>query len=166
MTRTTNARTAGVAYLVYIAAGVSSMAGLKSPLITVVLTFVMAFCALTLGVALYGITRDQDNELAMLGMACRVGEGILGVQGMNMLNAAMFFAVGSTAFCWLLLRGRAIPVALAWIGLVASALLVVVLPLQIAGMISSTVAQLAFAPMAVFEIPVGIWLIVKGVNKQ
>src|SRR5258706_14942795 len=37
------------------------------------------FSALVLAVALYGITRDEDHELAMLALACRVAEGILGM---------------------------------------------------------------------------------------
>ena len=31
-----------------------------------------------LAVTLYGITRDEDHELAMLGLVCRVAEGVLG----------------------------------------------------------------------------------------
>ena len=41
---------------------------------------------------------------------------------------ATFFAVGSTAFTYLLLRGRIIPTPLAWLGFVASVLLVIGLP--------------------------------------
>jgi hypothetical protein len=48
---------------------------------------------------------------------------------------ATFFAVGSTLFSWLLLRGRMIPVPLAWLGVLASVLLVVLLPLEAAGFV-------------------------------
>lgn len=41
---------------------------------------------------------------------------------------ATFFAVGSTIFSYLLLRGRLVPVPLAWLGVLASVLLVVGLP--------------------------------------
>ena len=47
--------------------------------------------------------------------------------------SATLFAAGSTLFSYLFLRGRMIPIALAWLGVVASGLLVVVLPLQLAG---------------------------------
>src|SRR5207247_10837767 len=51
----------------------------------------------------------------------------------NPLVGAAFFAVGSTIFCWLLLRGRMIPRWLAWVGFVGSALAAAVLPLEVAG---------------------------------
>ena len=47
----------------------------------------------------------------------------------DMAVTATFFAVGSTLFSYLFLRGRMIPVALAWLGVLASVLLVVGLPL-------------------------------------
>jgi hypothetical protein len=76
---------------------------------------------------------------------------------------ATFFAVGSTLFSYLFLRGRMIPVALAWLGVVASVLLVVGLPLQIAGVLVGTITQLIWIPMAIFEIVLALWLIIKGV---
>ena len=82
----------------------------------------------------------------------------------DMADTAMFFAVGSTLFSYLFLRGRMIPVALAWIGLLASVLLVVGLPLQIAGVLRGSITQLMYLPMLAFEIPLGLWLLIKGVN--
>ena len=75
---------------------------------------------------------------------------------------ATFFAVGSTLFSWLLLRGRMIPVPLAWLGVVASVLLVVGLPLQLAGLLHGTVTDVMWLPMAAFEIPLGLWWFIKG----
>src|SRR6266852_5402521 len=128
MTRTTNARLAGFAFLFYFAAGVASLVLAGRPHATDVLSLLTSFAALVLGVTLYAITREQDPDLAMLGLICRVVEGTPGHGG-----GAIFFAVGSTLFSWLLLRGRMIPVALAWLGVLASALLVVILPAQLAG---------------------------------
>lgn len=79
----------------------------------------------------------------------------------QVLVAATLFALGSTAFCWLLLRGRIIPRGLAWLGVGASVLLVLALPLQMAGYVSGMVAQLIWLPMALFEIPLGIWLLIR-----
>jgi len=79
------------------------------------------------------------------------------------LVSALFFAVGSTLFAWLLLRGRMIPVPLAWIGVVGSALLVVGLPLQLAGFLAGPVTQLMWILVAVFELTLGPWLLIKGV---
>jgi hypothetical protein len=88
---------------------------------------------------------------------------ILQGQGGSSTVAATFFAVGSTAFSWLLLRGRAVPAWLAWLGVIASALLVVALPLRIAGIVSASVVATLWLPMAAFEIPLAVWLLAKGV---
>jgi hypothetical protein len=76
---------------------------------------------------------------------------------------ATFFAVGSLCFSYLLLRGRMVPAALAWIGVIASILVVVGLPLQLAGVLGSPITDLMWLPMLLFEVPLGFWLIIKGV---
>jgi hypothetical protein len=93
-----------------------------------------------------------------------IGSFVMTVRRWNPIIAATFFAVGSALFSWLLLRGRMIPVALAWLGVLASVLLVVGLPLQLAGFLHGPVTQLMWIPMAAFEIPLGLWLLVKGVR--
>jgi Domain of unknown function (DUF4386) len=216
MTRTTNARIAGFTFLFYIAVAFPSMVlfnratsgeGLAAKLagiaqhapglrLAVVLSLGGCFSALVLAVTLYAITRNVDPDLAMLGLMCRVGEGLIGAASIpatvallqlatatgpqapdsaatqalaafvleqTPLVSALFFAVGSTLFAWLLLRGRMIPVPLAWIGVVGSALLVVGLPLQLAGFLSGPVTQLMWVPVAVFELTLGPWLLIKGV---
>ena len=132
----------------------------------------------------------------MLGLACRVGEGIIGAlsisatlslfqlataggddgasTGAHALAAhlirpdvglpATFFAVGSTFFCWLLLRGQMIPQSLGWLGVVASVLLVILLPLQLAGLGLGMLGQLMWLPMLVFEVWVALLFIIKGVG--
>jgi len=171
MTRTTNARIAGATFYVYIAAGVTDLAlgaaagaeGSAGRLVHVVLSLLGNFSALVLAVTLYAITRDQDGDIAMLAMACRVGEGVVGAMSGSITVPATVFAVGSTLFSYLLLRGRMIPIGLARLGVVASLLLVVGLPLQLAGLIGGLVARLMWLPMLVFELALGPWLIVKGV---
>ncbi len=211
MTRRNNARLAGFAYLFYIAVAFPSMVlmsratggdGMAAKLASVaqhaadvhlvaVLSLLSSCCALALAVSLWSITRGQDPDLAMLGLTCRVAEGITGAVSIpaslgllwlatnapdpasaqalggfvlqdSPLVAASFFALGSLLFSWLLLRGRMIPVALAWLGVVASILIVVGLPLQLAGVLHGAVTQLMWLPMAAFEIPLGFWLIIKG----
>ena len=216
MTRATNARIAGFTFLAYIAVGITSMVlfagatkgeGLAAQLatiaenaidvrLTILLTLFMNLSALVLGVTLYAITRDQDRDLAMLALTCRIAEGIAGMDvsgtlgllwlatgtdataidagGASALGAfflkmqqtmgasATFFAVGSTIFSWLLLRGRMIPVALAWLGVLASVLLVVCCPLQLAGLLSGPVTSFMWLPMLVFEVVLALWLILKG----
>ena len=216
MTRTTNARIAGFTFLFYIAAGISSMVlfgratsgeGIAAKLagialhatdvrIVVVLGLLQCFSALVLGVTLYAITREQDADLAMLALSCRVAEGVLAGTGIpetlgllwlatatgadtpdtgaahafgayllrgNMALTATFFAVGSTLFCYLLLRGRMIPIPLAWLGVVSSILLVVCLPLQLAGFLGGPITRLMWLPMLTFEVPLALWLLIKGV---
>jgi hypothetical protein len=215
MTRTTNARIAGLTFLLYIAAGMASMvlfrrttrgesiadklatiAGQSTDVgVLVLLGFVQVFSALVLGVTLWALTRDQDDDLAMLGLTCRVGEGIIGglsipgiltvfslatstgadapataaahtLAGYLLRNdvalPATFFAVGSTLFSWLLLRGRMIPSPLAWLGVVASVLLVVCLPLSFAGFLHGPIVTLMWLPMLAFEVPLGVWLLTRG----
>ena len=163
MTLRTNARIAGVTFLIYIVAGVATLALSGRPHATDVLSLLTSFAALVLGVTLYAITREQDPDLAMLGLTCRVVESLPGHAG------AVFFAVGSALFSWLLLRGRMIPAALAWLGVVASVFLVAILLLQRAGLFGgavnwfSSATWLVWLPMLVFEVMLAVWLIVKGV---
>jgi hypothetical protein len=165
MTRRTNATVAGFTFLIYIVAGIMSLALASRAQVTAVLTLVTSFSALVLGVTLYALTRDVDPDLALLALLCRVIESIPGHGG-----GAIYFAVGSTLFCWLLSRGRMIPVTLAWVGVVASALLVILLVLRTAGLFgpgtnwSSSLTWLTWLPMLVFELTLAAWLIIKGVG--
>jgi hypothetical protein len=84
--------------------------------------------------------------------------GALGLVG------ALFFAVGSAIFSWLLLRGRLIPAFLAWLGLVVSITWVVGLPLQLADWLRGPIITwVIFVPMAAFEVSFALWLLIKGV---
>jgi len=98
MTRRSNARLAGFAFLVYIATALSGMTlagraaggeGTAAKLaiiaqhatdmrVAVVLEMIGCFCALVLAATLYAITRDEDPDLALLAMVCRVAEGVIG----------------------------------------------------------------------------------------
>jgi hypothetical protein len=217
MTIKTSSRIAGITFLLYIAAGITSMvvsrqasggADIAAKLanmaqhptgigVVYLLALVQSFCAIVLGVTLYAITRAEDPDVAMLGLASRVGEGLIGIslpttqallwlatttganapdartahtlgalllqlQGSTVVITATFFAVGSTVFSWLLLRGRMIPVSLAWLGVVASVLLVVGLPLGGAGFLHGQIKMLIWIPMAVFEVVLAFWLIIRG----
>ena len=165
MARTTNARLAGVTFILYMASGMASMGLRGQPNVTAMLTLIMSFAALVLGVTLFAITRGVDADLALLALVCRVVEGIPGHE-----TSAIYFAVGSTIFSWLLLRGRIVPVALAWLGVFASILLTVILPLQRIGVLgatgwSSSAAWIMWLPMLVFELALALWLLTKGVRE-
>jgi hypothetical protein len=218
MTRRSNARAAGFAFLIYIAAAFSGMilegkvsAG-KGPAArlasiahhagtmraAILLQLVGCFCALVLAVTLYAITRDRDPDLALLAMACRVAEGVIGAVSLprmagrlwlataggaeapdpaaaSALGASLFglpswganlgatfFAVGSTLFAWLMLRGRIVPAALAWLGVVASLIVLAILPLELVGLAGSPITDFMWLPMLAFEVSLALWLIVKG----
>ena len=220
MTRSTNARVAGVAFLVYIAAGLTSfrlwsgassgegvaerLAGIAQHTVDLRVSILFALVgnlsALVLAVTLHAITREQDADVAMLGLTCRVAEGICGMDYSRALGliwlatatdaaaldagatsalgafflkfegslnaSATFFAVGSMAFAWLFLSGRMIPTALAWLGVLSSVLLVVTMPLQLAGLLRGPITQYVWLPMLVFELTLAFWLIAKGVAAQ
>ena len=219
MTRTTNARIAGVTYLFYAAIGIciellmhqargvggdaATLARIGQYATNVRLSILIAvlecLSAFVLAVTLYGITRDEDQELAMLGLICRVAEGLLGslnnipgylgllwltgvgtdvpdIPTANALRAfllmpgpmaprgAIFFAVGTLIFSYLLLRGRMVPVSIAWLGVFASGLLVVLLPLQLAGFSTGPLTgYYQWLPALVFQVVLALWLLIKGV---
>jgi hypothetical protein len=216
MTRTTTARIAGFTCLFYVAVGsvhevlmsrATHAEGTAATLarvaehvtsvrVSIVLALLECVSALVLAVTLYGITRDVDREVAMLGLVGRVAEGVIGAIGISrdlglswlaqvqavagapdaattqalgavllMPNGpvgAVFFAVGSTAFAYLLLRGRIVPAPLAGLGVFASGLLVIGLPLQLAGVLTGRPAGYQWLPEIVYTVGLGLWLLVKG----
>src|SRR5215475_14345301 len=102
MTRTTNARIAGSTFLIYISAGVATMVLVRSPgsasvteklatmaqhellvRINILLGLLQALCAFVLGTTLYSITRDEDADVALLGLVCRVAEGVMAAFGIR-----------------------------------------------------------------------------------
>lgn len=220
MTRTTNARIAGFTFLFYSAIGICGDLLMKRAFggggdaatlarfgeyaadvrIDVLIKVLEVFSALVLAVTLYGITRDEDHELAMLALVCRVAEGVflalsipsylglvwlakagvgpgaLDTSTTNALRTFMlmpvpsvplstiFFAVGSTIFSYLFLRGRIVPVAIAWMGVFASGLLAVALPLQLAGVPTGPLhGYYQWLPALVSQTALALWLLVKGV---
>jgi hypothetical protein len=215
MTRRTNARLAGIAFLLYIGAAMSGMilgargsagdtpaarlasiaAHAGQMRAGLLLEMVGVFCAFVLAVTLWAITRDEDPDLSLLAAVLRVAEGVTGAVALDAaaerirlathageldaatrdaLTAARLgmpdamgigatcFAVASTIFAWLLLRGRIVPPVLAWIGVAGSLAAAVVLPLRQVGFIGGPLTNVVWAPLLVFEVWLGIHLIVKG----
>ena len=167
--------------------------------LTVLLTLLDVASAVVLAVTLYALTREEDPDLALLALSCRLTEGVLNavgaVRSLQLLSVAMAsttgapgaaaaqafgalllqqsgsgfvigascFAVGSTIFSYLFLRARRIPIWLAWLGVLSSALLVVALPVQLAGFLSGPVTSYVWIPVALFQVALALWLIIKGV---
>jgi hypothetical protein len=220
MTRTTNARVAGFTYLFYAAigaciellmhhargAGVGGDAAMLARIgehatdvrLSILIALLECLSSFVLAVTLYSITRVEDHELAMLGLVCRVAEGLLGslsnipaylgmlwlakagggpdipttnalrafvlMPGASVLIGSIFFAVGSFIFSFLLLRGRMVPVSIAWLGVFASGLLAVTLPLQLAGFSTGPLTgYYQWLPALVFQVVLALWLLIKGV---
>ena len=221
MTRRTNARVAGATFLLYIAVGITDLAAFGgadagsnpaerlasvarhasvAPL-QIGIALLICVIATTLGASLYGLTRDEDQDLALLAFVFRAMEGMVAaiaplftlallslatsgaavgsadasatnavagvlfkVSAWKATVAAILFSFGSAIFTWLMLRARMIPRPLAVLGFAASILLVAVLPLQLMGVLRGSMVNLVWVPMALFEIPLGFWLIFKGVE--
>jgi hypothetical protein len=222
MTRRTNARVAGATFLLYIVVGITDLivfggtdsgstpaARLESiasnaSVVPAQIGVALTICviATTLGASLYGLTREEDHELALLAFVFRAMEGMVAaiaplftlallflatnggaptsadaaatnaiagvlfkVSAWKATVAAILFSFGSTIFTWLMLRGGMIPRPLAVLGFAASILLVAVIPLQLMGILTGGMVNLVWVPMALFEIPLGFWLIIKGAER-
>lgn len=210
-----SARIAGLAFLLYIAAGLSSLAltqmagagdgeigeklasmAANASLLryAALLDLLCALCALILGAALFAMTSAHGVAAAAFAMSCRFIEASLIAasisEGLDVLDLAIeapaagepmqslasyalrsevlltsvFFAVGSLVFSVLFLRARSIPCTLAWLGVYASLILVIVLPLQLVGLLNDPRLAWAWAPMLAFEVPLGLWLLIVGVK--
>ena len=117
MTRRSNARVAGLAFLLYFAFGIPTMVlfgramagkGVEAKLasiaqhavdlrVAVLFVLITSFCALVLGVTLWALTRDRDPDLAMLGLLCRCCEGIAGALTVQRTMGLLWLARGQDA---------------------------------------------------------------------
>lgn len=89
----------------------------------------------------------------------------VGAQGDGYLVGLFFLGLGSVVFSYVWLKSRYIPGALAILGIFASALLAVV-PLLILVLppLARTVTPWYFVPMFFYEVGIGLWLLVKGIQ--
>jgi hypothetical protein len=113
VTAKTNARVAGITFILYIAVGMTSIY-LSTQLINgavetadklvaaeqnntlaqinIILTLVSAACAIILAVTIYGLTRDVDRDIALMALCWRVAEGVIIVMATMLLIALMAIA--------------------------------------------------------------------------
>ncbi len=174
-----SARAAGVTILVYYAAAIGEIfffRGATSP--GVILSLVTVVCALVLAVTFYALTRHVDGEIALLAFACRVVEGVcnagttvaklgglLQATGWIGTVSGTIFAVGSTLFAYLFLRGRTIPVPLALLGTVGSLIVIPIFVLRAFGFVSGAAVWLTSMPLIAFELILAFWLLIRGVER-
>ncbi|HKP39283.1 MAG TPA: DUF4386 domain-containing protein [Pyrinomonadaceae bacterium] len=108
-------------------------------------------------VGLLWLAANPGNDAS----ANTLGSFLLKLPGWGMSVSATCFLVGSTIFSYLFVRARSIPAPLAWLGLLASVILLVAVPLELVAVIR--VPFLLWLPMLVFEVSLGFWLLIKGV---
>src|SRR5262245_60692484 len=96
MTRRANARLAGFSFLFYLTGGITQLVldratraeGVAATLalvaehassvrVSMLLGLLLCLNALALAVALYAITHEEDRDLAVVALSCRVGEALL-----------------------------------------------------------------------------------------
>ena len=76
------------------------------------------------------------------------------------------FVVGGFLFAYLLLKGRLIPRWLAWTGVVTIGLQLICVPLYVATLVPGKIVNWLWFLILLYEVPLGIWLIRKGVYEQ
>lgn len=120
----------------------------------------MAAVGTVVSLALLGLATGEVDMLPVSRTA--LGALILRSDAWFTTTSATAFAVGSALFCYLFIRGRVVPMPLAWLGLVASLILLLLLPVRLIGLLHGPVAAWMWLPMLLFEVPCGIWLIARG----
>ena len=91
-------------------------------------------------------------------------ELLLELRWMGTNIGTVFFAAGSTIYCYLLWKARLIPVPLSLLGLIGSLIVLVGVTVQTAlsQPTYAGVSAVIWIPVAAFEIITGFWLLIKG----
>ena len=74
------------------------------------------------------------------------------------------FVVGGFLFAYLFLRGRFLPRWLAWVGVITIGVQLICVPLSIATIVPRSIVNELWFPILLYEVPLGIWLIARGVE--
>lgn len=106
-------------------------------------------------IAEYSTQASRDTDAALVAAIIRSARHAT-------LVASFFFAIGSAAFAWVLLRARLAPRPLAALGLFGSLVPAVGMPLQIIGALQGFNTGLLWVLMFSFEIALGAWLLATG----
>ncbi|RAK60185.1 hypothetical protein DJ021_10420 [Phenylobacterium hankyongense] len=128
--------------------------------VVLAMSTVALFAALRL---LGGAPYLQSFDVEQLQTLARL---LLGVRADTMSFGWVFLGLGQAVFAWLWLKSGYIPKLLAAWGIFASSLLALVpLALMVLPQIRGAVGMLYMAPMFFYEVPLGIWLLVKGIRE-
>jgi hypothetical protein len=94
-----------------------------------------------------------------------LARALIGAHGSGLQVAFVFLGLGSALFSWLWWRSRYVPRLLAGLGIFASLTLgLVTLMVLVFPPLGRTLGLLYMAPMGVYEIGLGLWLLIKGVR--
>jgi len=88
-----------------------------------------------------------------------------GIQGIGMSFGFILLGLGSTVFSWLLLKSRYVPKVFAVWGIFSSLLLSAGALALIAFPRLGVIGMSYMAPMGIFEVGLGLWLLIKGINE-
>ncbi len=123
---------------------------------------VATICSLVVLVLLNGPGYLKTFDTAQLHSLAKL---ILAAQGLGMNVAFVLLGIGSSLFAYLLLKSGYVPKAIAAWGIFASSLLAVgtliVIVFPAAG---GAVGMAYMAPMGIYEVGLGLWLVAKGIR--
>jgi hypothetical protein len=89
----------------------------------------------------------------------------VGVHDAGYLIGLVFFGLGSTVFAYLWFKSRYIPRALAAWGIFSSLLVAIVtLAIMVFPGLADVAVPVYFVPIFIFEVGLGLWLLVKGIR--
>lgn len=89
----------------------------------------------------------------------------MGIRGAGLYAGFVFLGAGSTVFAFLLLKSRLVPRVLPAWGILASSLLALgSLGTLLSPWFAAHLSMPAMVPMFFYEVPLGIWFVVKGVQ--
>jgi len=88
-----------------------------------------------------------------------------GAHDAGYLIGMVFFGLGSTVFAYLWFKSRYVPRALAALGIFASLVVAIVtLAIMVFPGLAAVVIPAYFAPIFIFEVTLGFWLLFKGIS--
>ena len=140
------------------------------------LALLAAFWRLMENSVLAVLTLGSFLALALVARAPALGDSqtmpamvtaLLSVHTYGFQIGFFFLGLGSTLFSWLWWRSRLIPRWLAGLGLFASALMAAVaLAIIVEPRVYATVTMAYMAPMGFYEIGLGLWLLIRGIDPE
>lgn len=123
-------------------------------------TTLTAFIALRL---LSGADYLRVVETAQLQALAR---GFLSIYGIGLSVGFVFLGLGSAIFSYLWLKSRYIPRGLAWLGIFGSLLMAIMsLVTMVFPVVWDRVGMAYMMPMGLYEIGLGLWLLIKGLQE-